>query len=1027
MMFVYTLGTALIDAGDVHIAPNAGRKFALLLHLSAEAGRRVSRTTLNELMFPDQPHKNARHSLRELVYECRQLGVRIESDADGLQLAAEDSQTDHAVVIDADRLDLSQLKAITGGFLPGYAPEHSEAFSEWLDGYRARTTFDLSKAVLREVTRARTVGDWTTTEQAARACLAVAPLNEEATLALAEMLAIGGAKSQAVKLLDRYLNEIGETSRELRLPAMVLKRRISEHRPEAYVSRDISPFVGRDSEMRVLREHLERARGGSNECVAVIGDAGIGKSRLVKEFSTAATLDGAAVAATTSLPHDVHRPFGAFSDLLPRLLAMRGALGCLPESMRALERLTKAPVVDTGSFADTVRDSDALCDSLIQAILDLVDAIAGEQLLVLAVEDVHWLDAMSLRVLGYLLSPHRTRRLLVLVTSRRHTPIGEISRYADSVRLLEIKGLASEAIGRLAAAFSTQTEIPLDAEMTVWLEDTSTGNPLFLESLLAYYARTRERFAISPTLSNLLSRRVELLSAHAATTLQVCALLGKYATLDTLMAALQLSRSDLIRAVGELESARLLKSDEGNIRPAHALIADVAQGRLSPIERRLAHQCVALALETLLTPSRSVDVVWECAEHWVAAHDATRALDALRRCATQALEIGRPGEAAQVLARALKLDVNAKDRQLIGRQMVLAADAAGETSLVFQGYEALGKREAMRDEHDELEFAHFRASLRSFNAAGCREEELLKCVLSADASADHRVAAALSIAKYADIQGNRSLAERAVHALPTEVLHAANSAVRLEFLLVRHCVLGEWNDAIRVARALVHLAISGESASRASLLSNAAVALVRSGCLSEAENAGQLAFGEATLAGNRRLAHQAAWFLSELFFDGGNDQLAQDWHRHALTSSNDDSQLGDDLSQRLNYLMRALETGDAATARRMFDRMNSRGLFVGTSLTHRWRDVLAIRIDQIEGGTKTSREEIGCLMQGSAGTPSMESVREMEVSTACRGLLLTGRRTEARQFLDEYVSSGRITRGPLTRGFRELQRELGSD
>jgi DNA-binding SARP family transcriptional activator len=1025
MMFVHTLGTALIDAGEARVTPSAGRRFALLLHLSAEAGRRVPRSTLNELMFPDQPDKNARHSLRELVYQCRQLGVQIASDADGIELGVEDGRTDHGAVVNAGRLNLGQLQAITGGFLPGYAPEHSEAFTEWLEAFRARTTFELSKALLREITRARTVADWTTTELAARSCLTLDPLNEEATLALAEMLALNGAKTQALTLLDHYLTEVGETSRELRVPAVVLKRRISEQAPEAYVSREISPFVGRGVEMHVLREHLARAREGGNECVAIVGEAGIGKSRLVKEFCATAAFDGASVAIVTSLPHDVHRPFGAFADLLPRLLAMRGALGCSPESMRVLERLTKAPIGDAGSFADTVRDSDALCDSLVHAILDLVDAVAGEQLLVLAVEDVHWLDGMSLRVLGYLLSRHRTRKLFVLVTSRTSAPIADITRYADTVRLLEIGGLPSDAIERLTSAFSVQTDIALDDEMKGWLEDTATGNPLFLESLLAHYSRTQERFAVSPTLHNLLSRRVELLSPHAATTLQVCAMLGKHATLDTLMDALSLSRSDLIRAVGELEGARLIKSDVDNVHPAHALIADVAQARLSSIERRLAHQCVALALEMRLGQDRYVDVVWECAEHWVAAHDASRALAALRRCATQALELGRPGEAAQILARALDLEVSRDDRRLVGTQMVLAADAASEPMLVFRGYEALGDRGTTR-EHNEMEFAHFRACLRSWKRTQDREEDLFACVLAKDASPDHRVAAAMAIAKYADVHGDQDLAERAVHALPIEVIHSASPEIRLEFLMVRHSALREWEHAAEAARALIRVAQSAGAAPTVKIM-NAGLVLLRSGFHSEASSAAQLAYAQASTAGNRRIAHQLAWFISDRYLDSNDDQLAQQWLDRARVLGQDDPGTAEDLSQNMHYVLRSLDDGDAPSARTRLERMDSRGLFTDTNIMRRWQYLLAIRLRQLEGGKNISEEEVECLTRGAATTASMDHLTEKEVTTACHGLALMGRRAQARQLLAGYDRSLRLTRAALSRHSRDLQVKLASD
>ena len=81
MVSIYTLGQALIDAGDSRVTPTSFRKFALLLHLSAENGRRVARSVLQELIFRDQTDKNARHSLRELSYQLRQAGVAIQSDS----------------------------------------------------------------------------------------------------------------------------------------------------------------------------------------------------------------------------------------------------------------------------------------------------------------------------------------------------------------------------------------------------------------------------------------------------------------------------------------------------------------------------------------------------------------------------------------------------------------------------------------------------------------------------------------------------------------------------------------------------------------------------------------------------------------------------------------------------------------------------------------------------------------------------------------------------------------------------------
>ena len=85
MIVIRTLGTAQIEIGGTRILPTSPRKFALLLYLAAERGRPVSRATLQDLIFPDQTDKNARHSLRELVYQFRQMGLPLLSSDEGLE------------------------------------------------------------------------------------------------------------------------------------------------------------------------------------------------------------------------------------------------------------------------------------------------------------------------------------------------------------------------------------------------------------------------------------------------------------------------------------------------------------------------------------------------------------------------------------------------------------------------------------------------------------------------------------------------------------------------------------------------------------------------------------------------------------------------------------------------------------------------------------------------------------------------------------------------------------------------------
>ncbi|HTI65700.1 MAG TPA: hypothetical protein VL524_19385, partial [Gemmatimonadaceae bacterium] len=189
-----TLGTAQVDIGRIQVRPNAVRRFSVLLYLSAEPGRRVSRRCLIDLLFPEQTEKNGLHSLRELLYQLKSAGVALDADQEGIELPVGAVRADYAEMLDSERLTLEQIRAAQGGFLPGYAPHDSEAYTEWFEPFRARTAFALSQVLLRAQERAQDVGNLEVSEAAARACLAISPLNERAVRGLAETMALGGAK-----------------------------------------------------------------------------------------------------------------------------------------------------------------------------------------------------------------------------------------------------------------------------------------------------------------------------------------------------------------------------------------------------------------------------------------------------------------------------------------------------------------------------------------------------------------------------------------------------------------------------------------------------------------------------------------------------------------------------------------------------------------------------------------------------------------------------------------------------------------
>lgn len=169
MIHVRTLGVAQIDVGASQVTPASSRRFAILLYLALEAGRRVSRAALHNLVYPDQSEKNARHSLREAIYQLRRLGVPIDATADGVSLAVEQVCVDHLVICDEGSLTPEMIVAIEGGLLPSYEPVRSEAYVEWLEAYRAAAIRRLTRALLDAAARAKASGAWQWCARVARA------------------------------------------------------------------------------------------------------------------------------------------------------------------------------------------------------------------------------------------------------------------------------------------------------------------------------------------------------------------------------------------------------------------------------------------------------------------------------------------------------------------------------------------------------------------------------------------------------------------------------------------------------------------------------------------------------------------------------------------------------------------------------------------------------------------------------------------------------------------------------------------
>ncbi|HXG70808.1 MAG TPA: AAA family ATPase, partial [Gemmatimonadaceae bacterium] len=383
--------------------------FAAALYLVLERARKVSRAELASILWPDVDAERRGHRLRQTILQLKRLGLTLTVDRNSVSVQGEIA-TD---IADLQGRDLLEVPSLT--FLPGYDPTFSASFADWVDRRRAAVHAGITEELTARLSAARAHGDWTATRLLGNKCLEVDSVNETAVLALAEEAVMRGGKREGVAILDKYLEEIGTSNNDIRLPATVLRRRIKESVPEPTPSLSAEPpFLGRETEMEWLLKRLEIAQSGSAVTCVLVGEAGIGKSRLCTEFLKFASLQGVRVQRVGCRPADVDRPLSVFVDLVPALREMPGALGCAEATLVDLKRLTEYDPQPDQTFAPS-NASDAF-GRIRFAVYDLFDALTEEQCVLIAVDDAQWLDPTSVKMLAGIAQKCRFRKLLFLLS-----------------------------------------------------------------------------------------------------------------------------------------------------------------------------------------------------------------------------------------------------------------------------------------------------------------------------------------------------------------------------------------------------------------------------------------------------------------------------------------------------------------------------------------------------------------------------------------------------------------------------------
>ncbi|MFQ5804165.1 MAG: adenylate/guanylate cyclase domain-containing protein [Candidatus Methylomirabilales bacterium] len=450
-------------------------------------------------------------------------------------------------------------------------------------------------------------------------------------------------------------------------------------RLEASLRRGVSPFRGREAELHILGECWERVCNGQGEAVCLLGEPGIGKSRLAYEFrrslGTGDPVEGAALSHTRGAPYFVVRQIlRQLAEIDPGadLAAMRDQLhrrlwDLSPDlSVLAPEILS---ILGTGCEALSQLQAEAQedrRDRLKDAVTWWVKEECRQAPRLFVIEDLQWLDPSSEELLRHLALEARGLRLMLLMTSR--LPLAGSHLELGRVREVFLKALAADDIDALVDAQVEPYQASDRLRRTVAAR--SEGNPFFVEELVrafrergnlvldrgVYHLREGAEGVIPSTIKALISSRIDRLPVSARELLADAAVLGNQFPVAHLRAFVSSDRYEedlaLVERRGFLD--RQTEGPVANLAFRHVLTLEVAYGALLRSDRQSRHRRAAEVLERLYR-GRTDEICDQLAHHWVESDRPVQALPYLLTAADGAVAVGANQEAIGHLQAALRL------------------------------------------------------------------------------------------------------------------------------------------------------------------------------------------------------------------------------------------------------------------------------------------------------------------------------------------------------------------------------------
>ena len=654
-----------------------GKPLALLVYLHCSHARLVSREHLLDIFWADLDRAAALHGLRQLVWRLRRLlgpaAIVTRGSEVGLD-AALDCDRD-AFLAALDRGDPADAVACyQGPFFPEFAAPGGAAFEHWAEAERTRLRRLFTRAAEQQVRRHLAESRFRDGQALARRLIDQDAPEESAWRLLLEVHLAAGDRVQAIMEASRLRQWLAEEERQPE-PATARLLELADAESErtagaAEPGRMAAELVGREREFAAVIQAWSEVKRGRGRRIHLVAPAGLGKTRLLSDTANRLRTLGARVVALRAKPGERDVPYALAGELALALGSLPGAAGVAPATASELVSLSPA-LSSRFASAEPRRDDGDTLRRRSAALAELAAAVADEAPIALLLDDLHWADDSSVRVIGALLGRIENSAVLAVLAARPGYPAvvsdpGDLVLHLDPLTPAQVESLI-ESLGTVAEWGTTVARA---------IHRSTGGSPLLvletlqlaLDQQLLSLAGDEWRCA-DPALvlfqlfrTSALSERVGALRAADRRLLLVLAAAGSPVTTDALVAGCELLRDEIDKRLAALEQGGYVVGPGGAWQTAHDEIADAALAAATDDERRAARRAAG---EALLTGGPAPAALPRIARHFHAA--------------------GESQMVKQLFVRWLALQREAGDRRPVRRlaaEFIGPADAATVTRAV---------------------------------------------------------------------------------------------------------------------------------------------------------------------------------------------------------------------------------------------------------------------------------------------------------------------------------------------------------